>query len=441
MQQILETATTGEAWLDHTSYSSDEDDDSRMHAPIQSSGEIALHNDEIPSSALMPPVDNNNKTWPQSWTDRFVNEGAPYIVYVHVGKTGGITLETGVPIPTTIVTMILQCIVKQQQEQEMHGRTNFTLNQTRTTCWNKHYVTSKFAQARKKRKLGLAQITRHVLAHKHLYSQRYKPHEMLFAMQHLDTFLITTRNPVDRIVSAFNYHRNEYFQVMETGTPEKKRVLGGVMKQVFYDCFPDVRYMAEELAHIFFRLHTPNSTKVYKQMTCGQLAFRLLSRTHPQHTPEWAHYTSNYRWYTKLTIDKRPDASLLVVRTEYLWEDTTKIEVALGGKKDSFDNAKSVAHSHGSEKYEVTAKLDTDRQKRAICCAIWDDLQAYQNIILNAINLNGEEKNEMMRLVWRDCGVEVDEYDVGILYSPWFWEVSFLRRNCNDVRSDDNDVI
>ena len=190
-----------------------------------------------------------------------------------------------------------------------------------------------------------AQLARHILAHKHLSSVLYEsepkahpqlPNLIKFAMEHLDTILITTRNPIDRIVSNFNFQRgNQLVKLVQNDTKwaesseEKERMqsslskfTGEGVKASFYNCFPDVRYMAEELAH-FFHLNDTHSRSItlpttasnnaivyYKNMTCGQLAIDLLS---PRQYGGLSHYTSNYRWYKQRTIDKRPEVPLLVV--------------------------------------------------------------------------------------------------------------------------------
>jgi hypothetical protein len=70
-----------------------------------------------------------------------------------------------------------------------------------------------------------------------------------------------------------------------------------------------------------------------------------------------------------------------------------------------------------------------------VCCAIYDDLQAYQDIILQAMNLREEEKKEMMNLVWEDCGVNVADYADGVLDEPTFWEEWFVKKGCNNIKS------
>jgi hypothetical protein len=369
-----------------------------------------------------------------NWTSTWINSipsshhASPHILYVHVGKTGGTTLEEGIPIPTGKVITTLLCTVQLTAAK-------LPLHNARQFCF--HHIDQN---------QPTDQLARHILAHKHLQYPQL-PNLLDFAMEHIDTILITTRNPIDRIVSSFNFQRNTLvhnYTKRANSSEEKERIqsslykFSGVgVKESFYNCFPDVRYMAEELAH-FFHLNdthsrsitlpttSSNTSIVYNNMTCGQLANDLLS---PRQYGGLSHYTSNYRWYKQLTIDKRPEVPILIVRTEYLWQDATNIEVALGGNASNFLKSHHTM-SYGSESYAVKAKLETDLQRKAVCCAIYDDLQAYQDIILSALNLDEHEKMEMMGLVYRDCSVDQDAYEGDILYGIQFWE-KWVASNCN----------
>jgi hypothetical protein len=430
-------------WLDHTNAENDDDgirldtidgNDDTKRLSAAAAAAAAAHTRQFTNSSTLE--------WSKRWFDRIPpnHHASPYILYVHVGKTGGIALEKGVPIRTSTIIQILKCIVEDVSSN------HHTLHEARKFCHDQVYNQSRS---------NLARLALHILAHKHLWSALYQkppnqnpslPNLMDFAMDNVDTLLVTTRNPIDRIVSAFNYHRNELVEGLIKGKriEEKKRIQnakkfdGKGLGESFYNCFPDVRYLADELGRFFHLLNNTdsmiqsNSAIVYNGMTCGQLAYRLLSRKDPnRNSVIWAHYTSNYRWYKELTVDKRPDVPVLVVRTEYLWYDTTNIEVALGGNSSNFIRSNH-AMSHGSEGYAVTAKLETDVQRRSLCCAIYDDLQAYQDIIINAINLSSTEKEEMMALVYKDCGVHVDRIETSI-FNEQFWEDWFVL-TCHAVK-------
>ena len=417
-------------------YNDDDDDDDEFDG-VGLRG-IQRRETSEPNEITTIEVSSSSSNWTSTWLNAIPSDhhASPYILYVHVGKTGGIALERGIPISTRKVIATLKCIVRMTA-------TNISLHDARQSCLHQIY-----------RNQATAELAKHVLAHKHLWSTLYKsipqlPNLMDFAMKNLDTILITTRNPVDRVVSNFNYQRNELVEqyVKKTKSREEKEKIqnsqhkfsGKGMKESFYNCFADVRYMAEELVDFFhlnqndtnsqsmtLRTTSSNNNIVYNNMNCGQLAMSILSF---RRAGGLSHYTSNYRWYKQLTIDERPEVPVLVVRTEYLWQDTTNIEVALGGKSSNFMRSHHTM-SHGSEKYAVTARLETDLQRKAVCCAIYDDLQAYQDIVLSALNLDKYEKRETMISVYRDCSVDHDVSDSDTLYGTKFWKTWFAS-NCN----------
>ena len=361
-------------------------------------------------------VNRHNQNWTHQWlVDRSYDPARIY--FVHVGKTGGITLERGVPIETNNKRIAIPCIMEKMEEGTS---VSLSLEDAVEKC-------SRQTKPKKLRRQTPA-LSKHILSHKHLFSALFTKEEMDWILARVNTFLITTRNPVDRIVSAFNYHRNELLQLQQKN-PMKKR---------FYsECFRDVKDMANQLA-VEYNLSqqiivttgdqqrtfnassamTSKKASTAQQPTCVQLAQAILGDD-----GEWGHFAYNYHYYKEVTMDKRPDVPVLVIRTEKLWQDATQLELALGGDPNRFSAANQTM-SHGSEGYEVTAKLSTAVEKQAICCAIYNDVQAYQSIIMAALNLNDDEKLDMMRLVWKDCGVDVNdgEEEELLLSETNFWE-------------------
>lgn len=232
-QTIVETSYG--VWLDHSnSLDGDNADfDTTSNDNNNVLRGIFSHN----STAYTKITGNNTFAWWKLWLDRIPpdHHQSPYILYVHVGKTGGIALEKGIPIRTITVIKILKCIVE-------HVRSNYnSLHEARRFCHDQFY--NNFER-------NVAQLTRHIFAHKHLYSVNYQSSDLMgFAMDNLDTILVTTRNPIDRIVSAFNYHRNELIQNLIKGNnkEETERIRtakifdGSGLRVAFYNCFPDVR--------------------------------------------------------------------------------------------------------------------------------------------------------------------------------------------------------
>jgi hypothetical protein len=202
-------------------------------------------------------------------------------------------------------------------------------------------------------------------------------------------FLITVRNPVGRVVSAFNMEHPR-------NTVRKVENLNKVHKnfQIFYlECFPTVEHLAQKL-FAYSQKHDEEDKECYDR---GSKILR------GQGNPFVAsHLKANYGHYAKYTFGKYPDRSVLVARTEHLWDDMKVIDQSLGGS-GVFLAAGSVA-THGSEKYVVSDGL-SQFGKEVVCCYIASDISIYENLVRRAVNLSPSEKEETMAQVYNDCGL------------------------------------
>ena len=64
--------------------------------------------------------------------------------------------------------------------------------------------------------------------------------------------------------------------------------------------------------------------------------------------------------------------------------------------------------THQSEHYQVKSGISTIRGRRAICCLVFDELQAYTSLIVQAVNLNDTEKcHALHELVYQDCPLRI----------------------------------
>jgi len=158
-----------------------------------------------------------------------------------------------------------------------------------------------------------------------------KKDEKEWLLQNSNTFLYTIREPIARIISAYNYHREEY-NTMDNYKLKYKR---------FVDCFPlgindTVNILRTRIPH--------NNTE--KQ--CRILGENVLKGKTFGGGP---HFKLNYNFYNDYTIKKYINHSVAVIRTEYMWDDIINLEQALGGSGD-FKNV-GFKHSHGSVPYQI----------------------------------------------------------------------------------------
>ena len=332
--------------------------------------------------------------WTHAWLVNRLHGEPARILLVHVGKTGGESLKGSIHLHVENNRHALGCLMNRTKYAEDSGRKT-SLEQEWAHCF----------------KAGEPQpaLGKHILAHKHTYSAMFKKGQMEWVVDNVNTFLITTRNPVARIVSAFNFHRHLTMKQMNV-KPNKRRP-----SHKFYGhCFPNVDAVASSL------ITSKNKTQ---PDGCLDLAKKILQGKGPP-GDHLQHFHFNYHFYANFTMDKRPDAAVVVVRTEYLWDDVKRLDFALGG--DGMFAVHSHV-SHGSEKYQVRSGITTLKGQIAVCCEIAADIAEYQRIIFAAVNLNHEEKIETLNGAFEECGIQ---YSRDPVKYPFHW-VRWQRVTCD----------
>jgi len=303
--------------------------------------ETRLRKKETVSFPLL--VKSKNVTTPRS------------IVYIHVGKTGGTTLE-----------YVLRSSCEWYRDVRVKNK-----------CFKERFSIQSKNESR--------------LSHLVLNTVHIRGNNP--AIRDASTFLITVRNPIARLVSSFDHdHVNN------------TRVIGGVLdrRNSFYKrCFPTAQVLADVL-------ESNNQTDY-----CYQLGKKTVQGH--GNTVINTHLFFNYENYAKMTTQKYPERELLVVRTEALWEDVTQLEVALGGSDQQFANLRSrvsssfgsekyPVFSHGSEKFSVRSQL-SPRANQVICCFLFREIQVFVKLVQRATNLAESEKEKYTGLLYDDCGV------------------------------------
>lgn len=258
-------------------------------------------------------------------------------------------------------------------------------------------------------------ISQRLYGHLHLVSPRYTPVQQKWLRLYTNLLLVTVRDPVDRIVSAFNYHRFEYFGNEEPKPRQEyaKRDQGPV---IYMDCFATVEDLAKSLqansaAHPF----------------CQRLA-RDLTQGDFIPTP-CVHFHWNYQYYGETAW---PDRSkpVVVVRTESMWQDVARIESLLGGDPQQFlDLDGHIKITHGSESFQLTSGLSQE-STLVTCCALRREMQVYHDLVVAALNLKADEKVETLRRLFNHCGINDELAPIEI--ASWRWR-NWYRQRCAGV--------
>jgi hypothetical protein len=135
------------------------------------------------------------------------------------------------------------------------------------------------------------------------------------------------------------------------------------------------------------------------------------------------HAMMNYAYYSRIT-DSLPNNPNLVLRTEYLWEDLIQTNALLMRRADdsgndhssgsnrrndttwisNIRNISSHRETHGSEGWNIKSTL-TQRGKETFCCYLSDENQIYEDLVRSAVNLSEQQKKESLDSLYRDCGI------------------------------------
>lgn len=204
-------------------------------------------------------------------------------------------------------------------------------------------------------------------------------------------FLVTVRNPIARAVSASNFDHpsNNDPRRYAQGMPDS-------VKLFYIECFPTV----QDLANLLQVADQAKQRLTKKQLTCYNSARRTLAGDGSRNGA--SHLRMNYAFYNELSMALFPDRPLLVLRTEYLWEDLARIDRMLGG--NGYFPHVGKAYTHGSQSHAVQQGLSV-QGKQTVCCYLASEMQIYEDLLRKAINLLPMEIRETLSEAYCDCGL------------------------------------
>mmetsp|Transcript_8814 Transcript_8814/g.21099 ORF Transcript_8814/g.21099 Transcript_8814/m.21099 type:complete len:404 (+) Transcript_8814:175-1386(+) len=304
------------------------------------------------------------------------------MIFVHVGKTGGETIKWR-----------LQVIC------ELRGSKR------------------KKARCKEQFSLGESLLSRRVIGYTHCGSQRPRK-----SMESATSFLVSIRDPIDRLVSWFQYmHPLNCSPERPSGACNLKKDTSSTWGVDFFQtCFPtmdrllDVLQPASSSSSNLPSLteaaggtgsnQAANTTNA-NNVDCATMAIRALQGNGPRVQSNHLHF--NYFYNYNRTILVYPERDVWVVRQESLWPDLKQIETLLGG-----DGSRKFEHegpiiTHASEKFPYkikTADLNAAHLP-AVCCTMRDEVLVYAYLLHNAVNLEAVQKQTSMNNLLSKCGV------------------------------------
>lgn len=240
-------------------------------------------------------------------------------------------------------------------------------------------------------------LRRHLYGKFHIGNVLYTNQQRNWLNENTNLLVFTVRDPVDRIVSAFNYHRNLKVGEQEMTVANNTESIRAMALQVYVDCFPEVQHLAMSQSHVGESQYSRRCRRLGRELLRGH----PLRRNPLKHS--FPHFRFNYQYYARRVWPTRTK-SVAVIRTEEQRRDTARLEYLLGGDPNIFlDDTER--QTHGSEGFSVRSGVDVEGAV-AVCCRIHKDIQVYHDLIMSAVNLNAQEKVETLRRLFRRCNVQ-----------------------------------
>lgn len=315
----------------------------------------------------------------------------PLIFFVHVGKAGGATIYR---------ELNKAKVYKELGDNLKKKKAALRCRMENSLAGNDDDDGSCYQPEEDETKLGSL-----VIGRSHVTGEKYSKKERKWMLSHADLFIFSVRDPIARIVSAYNYHKADRWARASQRKFYKKCFNSGLDKMV--DII--VNYDGDE-----------ESILSCKQQGLSALEGHKKHRMGP-------HFTWGYaRYWDAISMDQHPNRTIAVIRTEQLWEDMSNLDVAVGGSGHDFlQEGKAVKHvSHEKYKTELSP-INT----KYLCCIMHRDIDTYQTLILRAANLEDTQKRETLDALYSHC-------DVGstgdVLADPFSW-YSFYETTCAEL--------
>ena len=248
-----------------------------------------------------------------------------------------------------------------------------------------------------------SEFSKHTLLAWHL-RPLYERDYISWLFDHTNTFLYSVRDPISRFISAYNFHRK-----LALDNPNQKQLPKSSKHRMFYEiCFPDG---VESMINSILRYIIHNETEKNKKTKCYRFGIRtLLGKS----SAGGLHMNHDHRHYMNCTIPRKPNHSIAVLRTEYLWDDIIDLDIKLGGKgSTSFPRKHNLEHGSNSWSGKLSYnKTISKSNRRILCCIMYQEYHAYQYLIWKSFNLNASTKQQSINEVLHRCQIQqiVEDY-------------------------------
>jgi len=195
-------------------------------------------------------------------------------------------------------------------------------------------------------------------------------------MDAFTSFIVTTRNPVERAVSWFLFrHPKNFFGNYDP------------IREKLFECYDQVN----DLTTIGLALPVKGG-----ENECENFAKACIGGK----SEHCDHMRWNYEFYTLEILDKR-EKEIFVLRAEALWEDWQKINTMLGG--GPVTRTRAVTHYKQGKNRIVFNRTMSEEGMHNLCRVLCSEIQLYKKLISSATNLNVTERAETLKDLWDKC--------------------------------------
>jgi hypothetical protein len=217
-------------------------------------------------------------------------------------------------------------------------------------------------------------------------------------------YLFTLRDPVARILSAYNYERPN------ATDPHAHKTTGFFPRGKLYD---ECHFSTlEELA----QKGLLNKKKDPLAIECRDRAMNAIMGIRPY----MAHGYYNYQYYTQFAFGNRENhfasttptpnnnTNVLVIRNEHIANDWNKINILLVGKMGIL-NSSNIPKNNPTIHKLPNEKYLSNTSKVVLCEVLCNEIQIYKSLIRSAINLNVEDMELSIQELSITCPKEAKE--------------------------------
>jgi len=195
-----------------------------------------------------------------------------------------------------------------------------------------------------------------------------------------DSFVVTVRHPVDRMVSWYLFFHPEN-KIRASGS-------GRVRKHELYECYGSIDLLAS--VGLRNRTYSTGCERLAQNCTVGKL-------------PYCEHLYYNYEFYIGDLI--KTNKQLFILRTEYFWNDWVTINTMLDHNHSSIHKIESHVFKEVSD-LNVRNKTISMEGRRNVCYWLCEEIQLYKKLLWRGVNLNDGDREVSLSRINDTCPEE-----------------------------------